>query len=468
VPFDLLGKLPLLLVNGQDRANHKYMFATAVRFADVFIPGSFTDPNSVSRSGKWRTLLFVGRGIGGKYVTALDVTRPGPFTQNATSTNPPLVLWNRGNPDTQDGTIGGTANATTDDGTRDWQVIAGTASGAYATMGQTWSVGAVARVDPTATTNYGRNFVLYMGSGYGATGEGRNFYSMDPITGDILTSVDVGSGTGSAIANNVLVANPAVFTKEVLRPGATVNPASQFATRVYLGDLHGRLWKFLTTDAGSPIRVQDFGVDQPIANAVALLSYNGDGSGEKPHIYGETGNDRRVPPSPSTPPPPVFKLFGLADEGSDTDTTADNATLLFGLDLPDGFRGTVQPATSFNGTGTTAAGRVFMAGTKFNSVSNSTCQSSFDSVFFALAAQTGNAAYDLDASGSVNSLDRSKLLTGKRINAVQVAFGQVTVDQGLAAQNAPPPPAPPPTPVSNTLNQVFTLAVNPINSAVCR
>jgi hypothetical protein len=82
VPFDLLGKLTLIMTQGQDRANHKYLFATAVRFADVFMPGTFTDPNNVSRSGKWRTLMFVGRGIGGKYLTALDVTQPGVFTHH--------------------------------------------------------------------------------------------------------------------------------------------------------------------------------------------------------------------------------------------------------------------------------------------------------------------------------------------------------------------------------------------------
>jgi hypothetical protein len=378
------------------------------------------------------------------------------------------MLWNRGNPDTQDGTLNGTANKTTpDDGTSDWAVSGGVASGAYATMGQTWSVPALARVDPTL--NFNRNFVLYAGSGYGATGEGRNFYSIDPVTGDILTAADVGSSSGSAIANNVIVANPAVYTQDVLSPGSVLNPDGEIASRVFVGDLHGRLWKFLTGGAGTAIRVKDFTVDQPIANAVGLLAYNGDGSGIKPHVYVEMGNDRRVPAPPATPPPPIFTLAGLQDEGDDTDTTADNATTLFTTNLPDRFRGTVQPATSFNGTGINALGRVFMAATRFNPVTSVTCQSSFDSIFFAQAAQSGNAAYDLDLNGTVDpNLDKSKLLTGKRINAVQVAFGQVTIDQGLAAQNAPPPPAPPPTPVSNTVNQVFTLGINAVGSSVCR
>src|SRR5262249_13256472 len=68
-----------------------------------------------------------GRGIGGKYMTALDVTAPGTFLQQSLQTNGPIVLWSRGNPDTTDGTPTGTPAHDAND------------AAAYLKMGQTWS-----------------------------------------------------------------------------------------------------------------------------------------------------------------------------------------------------------------------------------------------------------------------------------------------------------------------------------------
>src|SRR4029453_12193985 len=66
----------------------------------------------------------------------------------------------------------------------------------------------------------GNDFVLYMGSGYGKTGEGTSFYSLDPLTGDIITRVDVDLPAATSYPTiarsgmpyaNALVANPVVF-----------------------------------------------------------------------------------------------------------------------------------------------------------------------------------------------------------------------------------------------------------------
>src|SRR6185503_19024279 len=100
VPFDQIGKLALLR-KGQTRANHTYVMASSIRFSNVFVPGSFSNKNfgtvSTSGEGVWRNVLLVGRGPGGKSYTALDVTVPGPFTTNALSSTPPIIVWNRGN-----------------------------------------------------------------------------------------------------------------------------------------------------------------------------------------------------------------------------------------------------------------------------------------------------------------------------------------------------------------------------------
>ncbi len=88
VPFDQLGALRLRFINEpQGRDNHVYMLARGVRFADVFVaadPPITVNINGQSRTvnGVWRRILYVLRGIGGKYVTALDVTGPGAYTSD--------------------------------------------------------------------------------------------------------------------------------------------------------------------------------------------------------------------------------------------------------------------------------------------------------------------------------------------------------------------------------------------------
>src|SRR5262249_9786954 len=149
-----------------------------VRFAEVFVPDTPFTIEGTTYTGRWRRVLLFGRGLGargafGKYYTALDVTAPGPFTISSLDTQLPDVWWSRGNPDIQ--TIGSATN---------------NGSGGDATlfqnMGQTWSVPAIARVDPAFNSNprlsIGREYVAYMGSGYPETaGEGTRFYTLDVI-----------------------------------------------------------------------------------------------------------------------------------------------------------------------------------------------------------------------------------------------------------------------------------------------
>jgi hypothetical protein len=192
---------------------------------------------------------------------------------------------------------------------------------------------------------------------------------------------------------------------------------------------------------------------------VALINVNSDATSDKAHLFFEAGNDRRVPlPSGA----PFFRMYGYRDDGS------ASQVLGFPVDFPQGFRGTVQPATAFNANG---KGRVIFAGTKFNPAGTS-CASSFDSILFALEAATGGAAYDLNSSGD----DRSVILTNQRINAVQVVAGKLVVDMGLGAQNPPPPPTPPVTtpPAPGPNSNVSMVANVPgtipfkLGSSVCR
>jgi len=470
IPFDQLQNIKERM-KPQTRDPHTYMMASPVRFADVFVPGTWTRTVggvAMSGDGVWRTILIFGRGIAGKYYTALDITAPGPFTEGSLSTKGPIPLWSRGNPDTQDLTAGGTVNNSSADAT------------AYLKMGQTWSVPAIANVD--SASNNGLEFVAYTGSGFGAAGEGSTFYTLDVLTGNVVASVDVGDRT-SAPYDNAIVAGPSAFNAEQLTPPNVAKISVTRTTRVYFPDNNGRVWRVMSNAPATALQFGDLGANQPIGNSVALLNYKGSGTAERPHIFVESGNDNRVTPPPASTPP--FHMYGLRDDDltadpSSTDGVDGPAVVLFRLDFPDGFRGNVQPATAFNDQ-TPPLGRVFFVGNRFNPITatSTSCTSSFDAILFAVGAESGNAAYDLNASGS----DLSVTKTGQRIQAVRVAGGRLVLDTGLQADIAPPPPAPPvPAPPIPALNSdVFfgpqqtatgLFAQNPVvyklGSSVCR
>jgi hypothetical protein len=484
VPFDQLDKLKERM-KAQDRAGHAYVIASSVRFVDVFVP----DENGYTvegrtYTGRWRVVVVFGRGIGGKHYTALDVTAPGPFNRTALATNPPILLWNRGNPDTQDGLApsGTNENFRTNNQVVPVPVISqdlgATDLTAYSKMGETWSIPAIARAPLEA--NFNVEYAAFTGSGYSVNPlEGKTFYVMNALTGDVLHAYDVPDSVGACgsppctAPPNAIVAGPAAYIADQLVTGFVGNPAASKASLVYVGDLHGRLWKFITSSPSRGLlKFKDLGVDQPIANPVALLNLKG------PHVYVETGNDNRVSP------PPNFRLWAFRDDAADTNATTNpdpdfgpcgglsmpGCEKLFRLDLGapdtplDGFRGTAQPATAFNSSDpATARGRVFYIATKFIPGA-ADCIPNFNSAFFGLGAVTGDAAYDLNAAGD----DRYVLMTGQKINAVRGASGQIVLDKGVLGA-APPAPPPPPAPYAGPVGgsgDVFVLRIR-ANSSVC-
>jgi len=474
VPYDQLAKLAQRMVP-QSRTNHTYVMAAPVRFADIFVPGAFSKPfagGTASGSGVWRVMMIVGRGAGGKYLTGMDVTVPGPFTTSSLTTRLPLVVWNRGNPDTTDGV----ARASCGSFCNNTNGGAGQADyNAYATMGETWSVPAVgfttAANNPTQRRSSGVEYVAWVGSGYSDTaGEGTTFFALDAATGDVVGDNNPGSqaaftlaaGSSNAGIPNALPANVAGFAAKPLSNNAqNVNPATEKITSVYFPDLQSRVWRF-DPDAPTSAPTQFVSVfadgDQPMANAVGLINVDSDTTGLKPHVFFEAGNDRRVPLPQNAP---FFRMYAFRD------TTGTAGQVFAPLDFPINFRGTVQPATAFNANG---FARVFYGGVKFNPAGTN-CNSSFDSVIVALQAATGQAAYDLNSTGD----DRFLTITGQRVNAVQVVGGQLVVDMGLGAQNPPPAPAPPatappapgPANVSMVANVPGTIPFK-LGSSVCR
>ncbi len=452
VPYDLLGNLPKL-VFPQTRADHTYMLAAPIRLTPVFVPGAWSISSDIRGEGLWRHIIVFGRGIAGRHMTALDVTAPGPFTQGSLSTAGPIVLWNRGNPDTQNGLVGGPANNT---------VSGNDDLAAYAEMGQTWSVPAIAFVEaarnPTPRKPAGVEFVAYVGSGY--TGrepsspepEGKRFYAMDALTGDVITSTNVGNRSGFVPYENAIVAGPVAFNALALsnRLVAT-HPAETPSTRVYFNDIHGRLFRIMTDDPSTVTLLGDMNgnantVLHPLGVSPSLLFYGEPSEQEYPHIYVESGNDNRIfsPEAvPATTPP--FKAWALVDKDLTSDPDAGDGVdgpveVLFTKEFPNLYRGTAQPATAFSESG---FGRVFFVGTRFNPPGTQfappppPCRSSFDSILFALGAGTGNAAYDLNTGGDT---DEYIEYIDEQLKSVQTQGGQVIVDRGLNTTAPTPPP----------------------------
>jgi hypothetical protein len=528
IPFDQLGDLALRFLNNpQSRTNHVYMLARGVRFADIFVPGAITNvtvgsTTVPSMKGVWRRILFFGRGIGGKYVTALDVTAPGPYTTSAAATVPPIPLWNRGNPDTTTGKsrdAGGVVNGNVDD------------YNAYLAMGETWSMPTVALVTPNdfyVTPRRSRiEFVLFMGSGYGdpnaVTREGTTHYTLDALSGDVVAHKDVedvaaANGLGHTKEEvgytNAIVANSVSFNRSAFAGVAqnqfNVNPHpwSYFSTRVYFGDLYGRLWKILTANPNVVLPAADLGANQPVGTAVALMGENvnpdaPDPATTIPNIFVTTGADARaVGP---------FKNYSLLDTGEDTnfvfgsavpgtDASAGVSTFppvtpqfvrTFDQGDPEAtcsftteavFRGTIQPTSAVECSAEPVAGvcqgtllqRVFFGGTRLSAPATKfapptplacgtgqyPCRSQFDSILYALGVETGQAAYDLSTTGD----DAYRIFRDSRIAAIgfQADPGtgggsRLVADEGLIKGTPKPPPVPgvPPTTTSATASVVL-------------
>ena len=461
VPYDLLGALKERL-KPQGRTNHTYMLSAPVRLADVFVPGAFTrtveGTEIASSEGVWRVMIFIGRGIGGRYLTAIDVTAPAAFNYHSLKTTGPIPIWSRGNPDTVNGLVGGTAN----------NAAEANDAIAYREMGQTWSIPAIGFVErlnnDTTRKPGGVEYVAYAGSGYANNAacasncEGARIYALDALTGDVIASHNVGNRNGSATPfTNVVAAAPTVYQAERLsfRPQGGINESVIEATAVYFPDIHGRVWKLSASDPSvAPLMLADVngtGVTQhPLGVSAAMLNYEdppsqgGNGS-ERPHLYVESGNDNRIflptDPVPTTPP---FKAWGLIDRNPDdpTDASGDDVTgpvkVLFAKEFPALYRGTTQAATAFAEGG---FGRVFIAGTRFNPPGTTNapppppCRSSFDSILFALGAASGNAAFDLNDGN-----DEYVEYRDEKVMSVQAVRGHVVVDRGLGADIAPTPP----------------------------
>jgi hypothetical protein len=352
-----------------------------------------------------------------------------------------------------------------------------------------------------------------MGSGFSnVAAEGHTFYTVDALTGHIIARADVDAAAaaiGGTFARSsppfptALVANVAGFSKARFTPGVALHPAKDFTTRNYVGDVQGRIWKFLVAAPSVALPVADIGADQPMGTPLGLFGLLGnagsftaaanpvtDPPNLRPAIFGSSGNDNRIPTDPNDPIP-QFKNFGVFDVGDDTNTTPGTATpggggidvfspnIQFLLAEPfpqdSNFRGTLQPTTA-------ALDRVppvqqpdgvvvFFGGTRFNAIGSpfapDPCRSTFDSIVFALDINTGGAAFDLQSADDKYTIFQDSRLVGlfTTYTPDTGSGGKLVIDEGLVKGTVqPPPPAGQPAGVFST-NYSVVQVIRPLSPA---
>ena len=130
---------------------------------------------------------------------------------------------------------------------------------AYRKMGQTWSVPTIGFVtaanNVTARRSTGVEYVAYMGSGYGsgasAATEGSTIFALDMLTGDVVAAVDVGDRSGHGLRKRGRGQPGRLQPRPARGRTQSKNAAGTKTTRVYVGDIHGRVWRLMTDVPGS-------------------------------------------------------------------------------------------------------------------------------------------------------------------------------------------------------------------------
>ena len=160
---DLVAKI---VDNNNGVLNHEFFISASASVQDAYLQES---PNNID---EWRTVLSFGRGRGGKFLTALDITDVGdwdgsPNLGAPTGFQPPKLLFTVGN---RDGVADKDGNGENYDG-----------------FGETWSIPVMDRVNNGSTEG---QWVLFTGSGYGCLGtdEGRFLYVLNSRTGPCTTN----------------------------------------------------------------------------------------------------------------------------------------------------------------------------------------------------------------------------------------------------------------------------------------
>ena len=321
IPFNLLPKMKALQA-GQSLDEFKYFVDSSPKISDVKI------------GDDWRTYIFFGQGPGGTFYNTLDVTLDdlGDFVAED-STNQAALLAYFANEAAITWKWSFPRNTSFNVSLSTYGELAPTASAAEQAMGETWSDPAIGQVQ-----NEEGPYVMVVGSGYlkhsiqntyrtGVARSGTTFYVFNVATGAVLgTPRDVGADANAETVNDCRTINDCRKMKNALQmdPVATGPLDQRFITKVYIGDLDGRVWKFALSLSGAsvnvsaPVKLYDAGPDYPLFSSMATVNVGG----ANQYIFVGTGSD--LLPSPDAAnKSQTSKLLVLLDNGASATKTAE-------------------------------------------------------------------------------------------------------------------------------------------------
>ena len=230
-----------VVTNNNGIINHKFTASGRATIDDAFLRADNGEDD------KWHSMIVFGRGKGGRFITAMDITT----VPSAPSSI--RLLWNRGN--------------------RELPVMEGPIDG----LGETFSTPVLGNVDtrgPSTPPEEADQWLVFAGGGYGCDNpenEGQNLFAFRAEDGVIYYTAWAGNDSSAAIPYNALPARPTLFNPH---DADTLDP-KDFVTRVYIPDVQGKVHKLVTTDP-DPANWQftvfaEMGTDHPITAPVTLL-----------------------------------------------------------------------------------------------------------------------------------------------------------------------------------------------------
>lgn len=333
IPFNLLPKLRAL-EHGEPVDGFQYFVDSSPKIADV------------RSNGQWRTYLIVGQGAGGTFYNTFDVTLDGLANAiSATSSNESTLLAHFGATSAIPFVWSFPRLTSFDPNLLTYGDVSASASSVEKSVGQTWSDPAVGQVQSASGP-----YEVFVGSGFlpfsqqnaahrSGVVAGTTFYVLDIETGVANASRSVGSDGFAETTDSCVTAGSCMQLKNALQmdPVATGPADSRFVSRVYIGDLDGRVWRMdlsvtngLTTVA-TPVKLWEGAKDQPLFASMATVNVGG----SKQYIFIGTGSD--LLPSlvlndtvgGSTTPTKLvdttYKLLVLLDNGASATKSAEIA-----------------------------------------------------------------------------------------------------------------------------------------------
>jgi hypothetical protein len=351
----------LVVTQNNNVINHRFMLSGAPNVLDVFLRADR------GQDDEWHTVAGFGRGRGGRFMTALDIT------DAATDPDDLELLWNRGNREgINDGQLDG--------------------------LGETWSVPVFGnvdtRTDPSVSDNRIDQWLLFAGGGYGcnnAATEGRFLFAFRVEDGFLYHRASITADPQAPIGPNAIPATPTLYNPH--DEDAADN--KDFVTRVYVPDVHGRVWKLITSDpdpANWTMNIfAEMGPDHPITAAVTLMKDIFQPN--RVFVMGGSGGDRRAPI-----PQGGFKFRIWLDKDVETANTTQYASDSFESErIFNPEERMFVPAVTAGEIGDPLPAVVFFAASR-EDFDRTVCTITFNSSLYALGIESGNPEFDLDSS----------------------------------------------------------------------